>query len=152
MVTSPTPICCMVGNEKSLGKSSAPGSCPGIATWRNTDLEKFLTFWHSPHLDRMSTMLSSFKKFTQFWIDDTRLGNFPYSTHLVCCTNIMNSDKDRPILQFFLVSLESLFACSITSLQWLYVDHMCVEHNWSDTLEIYICHMENANVFISWKL
>ena len=44
MVTSPTPICCMVGNEKSLGKSWAPGSCPGIATWRNTDLGKFLTF------------------------------------------------------------------------------------------------------------
>ena len=48
---------------------------------------------------------------------DTRLGNFPYSNHLVCCTNIMNSDEDRPVLQFFLVSLESLFACSITSLQ-----------------------------------
>ena len=37
-VTKLRPICPMVGKTKSAGKSSAPGCCPGSATWRKTHL------------------------------------------------------------------------------------------------------------------
>ena len=68
MVTRPIPIWCMVGKLKSLGRSLAPGSCPGITTCRKTDLViGDRCFQIVFHLARMSVMLSSFKKVTQFW-------------------------------------------------------------------------------------
>ena len=69
MVTRPIPIWCMVGKLKSLGRSLAPGSCPGITTCRKTDLiigDRSNCFQIVFHLARMSVMLSSFKKVTQF--------------------------------------------------------------------------------------
>ena len=68
MVTRPIPIWCMVGKLKSLGRSLAPGSCPGITTCRKTDLiigDRSNCFQIFFHLARMSVMLSSFKKVTQ---------------------------------------------------------------------------------------